>query len=196
MAEQMRSEVSERWSLCLDTLLLPGRQDFWTAKVYAGAYSDTGNPVIAERFYRRGLEQDPSNAQFHNNLGVLLWKQGKDGVPHLQAALEHDSTNSIVLYNLGVALYDRDSLVSDRYLKEALVNDNYSLRTKPEYNRIIRDFGSTADCWVTDLDSVFEGLSEADFFVDHCHPSQAGHELIAERLLVVIDSILNQRNQP
>ncbi|MFH2054468.1 MAG: hypothetical protein ABIJ61_00795, partial [bacterium] len=105
MADDLRAKLGSQWALILDTLLLPGRDDIWTSHVYAQAYEEQGDPVIAERFYRQKLDIDPQNSQYLNNLAVLDWQRGGSAAPLLEHAWLLDSLNPTINYNLGVSLF-------------------------------------------------------------------------------------------
>ncbi|MCK4857039.1 MAG: hypothetical protein KAT58_03630 [candidate division Zixibacteria bacterium] len=182
MADRMRSDITARWSLCLDTLLLPGRHDLWTSKVYASAFADTGDLVSTERFYQEKLSRRPHNAQFLNNLGVLLWRRGEESQEQFVAALARDSLNPVILYNLGVINYNHDRQSADHYLHRARELDHYSLRIKSSYNQTLRQTAATVDVQLIDFEGLFAGLPETYCYVDHCHPTLPGHKLMAEKL--------------
>lgn len=190
MSEQMRTDIGGDWALCLDTLLLPGRGDVWTDRVYAGAFTDKGDPVMRERFYRAQLAHDPENPKYLNNLAVALWEQHKSAGEYLQRALALDSVNSVILYNLGITLSRDDSLESRRYLERAKSLDHYSLRIKDSYNDALRRFAGEHQCRLAELDSLLQPLPDNQYFVDHCHPTTRGHKLIAGKLFERIAPLL------
>jgi tetratricopeptide (TPR) repeat protein len=190
MSQQMRREIGGNWALCLDTLLLPGKQDYWTSRVYAAAFADTGDLVITERFYMNELGADPDNAKYLNNLAVVHWRQGRSAEDLLLAALEQDSLNPVILYNLGIVNYRDDSLAAETFLDRAKSLDNYSLRIKPPYNEALRSMGTQEGVWLADLLPTFEPLPENSFFVDHCHPTFAGHKLIADKLFSIVGPLI------
>jgi Tfp pilus assembly protein PilF len=172
-------------------LLLPGRHDFWTERVYASAFADSGDPVLTERFYEAQLEKDPSNAKDLNNLGVLRWRQGKDSEEYLLRALRSDSLNPVILYNLGVVNFRSDRRQAELYLLRAKERDRYSLRIKEAYNDTLRAVGARGSATVVDLVDLLGGLPENQYFMDHCHPTLAGHKLIAAKLLAEIAPLLS-----
>jgi len=182
MAEEMIADVSSQWALCLDTNLLPGTNDVWTTKVYQSGYQDHGDPLQAERFYREQLQSDPTNAQYLNNLAVILWREGKDPIPTLNEALSLDSLNPTILYNCGVAYLPSYSVKALRFLNRARELDNYSLRIKSTYNNTLRRFTLANHLPLADLEKLFTGLPDKVFFVDHCHPTLIGHRMIAKTL--------------
>jgi lysophospholipase L1-like esterase len=182
MSEEMRSDIGGQWALCLDSLLLPGREDVWTSRVYASAYVDKGDPILTERFYRQQLETDPKNPQYLNNLAVVIWRQGGDASPYLKAALEQDPDNPAILYNLGIVNYRSDPALAGDYLSRARELDDYSLRIKSDYNETMRDFGTEHNIMLIELVRLFADKPESEYFVDHCHPTEKGHRLIADRL--------------
>jgi len=183
MSEQMRTDIGGKWSLCLDTLLLPGRHDLWAKRIYATAFTDSEDPGLAKRFYRKQLAADAVNPQYLNNLGVILWQSGEDASVLFDRARAIDSLNPIILYNLGISSFHRDSVLAIDYLQQAKELDNYSLRIKSEYNQIFHESASQFGIGLVDLEMLFTGLPETDHFVDHCHPTLKGHKLIAQKLV-------------
>jgi lysophospholipase L1-like esterase len=55
---------------------------------------------------------------------------------------------------------------------------------KPAYNRVLLDLSSDLSVPLVDLDQRFTAadLPTSELFLDHCHPSPAGHRIIAESL--------------
>jgi lysophospholipase L1-like esterase len=191
MSEQMRAALGGDWALCLDTLLLPGRHDVWTERVYAGAYSDKGDPVVDEQFYENGLERDPDNAQYLNNLGVLRWRQGKESVSLFRRALAIDTLSPVIFYNKGIAEYYSDTAASRLDLARAKELDNYSLRIKKPYNTDILIQSKSPGVTLVDLVQLMRGLPENKYYVDHCHPTLRGHKLIAAKLFETLTPIMS-----
>ncbi len=190
MADGMQQDLAKPWDLCLDTLLLPGTSDQWTRRVYATGLNDTTAPAVSERVYRRQLAEAPDDPRLQNNLAVSLWRQGLDSVQYLFAALRRDSLNATPWYNLGVESYRYNPTETIGYLKHAKELDHYSLRIKAGYNKTLRDFCSSNSVPLIDLENLFLGLPEREYFVDHCHPTGIGHTLVARQIVLSITSSL------
>jgi tetratricopeptide (TPR) repeat protein len=192
MAENLRDQIGAAWSLVLDTMLLPGRDDLWTSRVYAQAYTERGDFHQNERFYLHGLESDPNNTQYLNNLAVLRWHEDIDAVELLEQALAVDSLNPIVSYNLGALLYDREPKRARHLLRLARERDQFSLRIKSSYNARLRQVGSKHAALIIDLEQLLAELPEAQAYVDHCHPTLIGHKLISRKLFREIAPFIAQ----
>jgi lysophospholipase L1-like esterase len=187
MADGMQQFLAKPWDLCLDTLLLPGTSDQWAKRVYSTNQSDT-TPDLAEQVYRRQLAEAPDDPRLQNNLAVSLWRQGLDSIQYLFAALRHDSLNAALWYNLGIESYRNNPRETVGYLKRAKELDHYSLRIKAGYNQALRDFCSSNGVPLIDLENIFLGLPEREYFVDHCHPTGIGHALVARQIVLSITS--------
>ena len=120
----------------------------------------------------------------------ILWRQGLDSVQYLFAALRRDSLNATPWYNLGVESYRYNPTETIGYLKHAKELDHYSLRIKAGYNKTLRDFCSSNSVPLIDLENLFLGLPEREYFVDHCHPTGIGHTLVARQIVLSITSSL------
>jgi predicted Zn-dependent protease len=192
MAEEMIKDVTQSWALCLDTTLLPGEGDWWVQKVYASSYSDTGDLRSIESRYRSLLQREPKAPILLNNLGVVLWRQGKSPLSELTKALAIDSLNPMLYYNIGMSTYLTDSGQARWNLKRARELDNYSLRIKEVYNVEYRRFAQENDIPVADLENALAGFPEKECFVDHCHPTEIGHKLLAERLFRSVEQLLSR----
>jgi len=105
MAEEMREDINSKWSLCLDTMLLPGLNDIWTQRVYATAFQEKGDLRDQIQFYQTQLQKNPDNPHYLNNLGTALWFFGQDSEQLFNQALSLDSLNPIILYNYGISIY-------------------------------------------------------------------------------------------
>ncbi len=182
MAESMQKDLAESWNLCLDTLLLPGVTDVWSSLVYKSGNGDTKSPEQLEKSCREQLRSTPNDPRLLNNLGVALWRQGRDSLSYFRQALEIDSLNPAPWYNLGIEEYHSDSQQAVRCLEQAKELDRYSLRTKAAYNQKLRDFCTSREVTFIDLVKDFAGLPETEYFVDHCHPTAKGHALIAREI--------------
>ncbi len=186
MADELQGTLLDQWSLCLDTTLLPGQTDQWTAHVYESSFRDGRSPSESAAEYRRLLERTPSSARLWNNLGVALWQEGLEADSMFAQAMALDSLSAIAAYNAGIAALRRNPVEAEALLKRAKELDNYSLRIKTSYNDQYRHF-----CWdnglpLADIEQLFAGLPETEYFVDHCHPTLSGHELIAGELVEMV----------
>ncbi len=182
MSEEMQAKLGNEWALCLDTLLLPGQTDQWTQQVYrfsqSGLSYDSTHLIALEN----QLEHDSGSARLWNNLGVARWQQGNTSATEFTEAVRLDSLSAIAHYNLGIVLLQGDSAAARFHLLRSKELDDYSLRIKTAYNQSYRRFCNERGLELVDIDSLFRGLPENQYFVDHCHPTLAGHKLIAEYL--------------
>ncbi len=186
MAAEMQQDLEASWALCLDTLLLPGQSDEWTRRVYQTAYRDLGDPARVAKLYQDQLQQSPGDPRLLNNLAVALWYAGEFPDSLLALATAISPTNPVPFYNRGVVNYRRDREQAELYLDSARELDDYSLRIKSGYNDLYRSFSETRSLALADVESLLRGRVEATFFVDHCHPSKLGHDLIARYLAGVV----------
>ncbi len=71
-------------------------------------YHVTGNLLQAETIYRQILQTDPTCADAHANLGVILRQQGKpaEAARHLEQATKLNPNHAYSHFNLGMALFD------------------------------------------------------------------------------------------
>jgi len=189
MASEMQQDLENRWALCLDTLLLPGQSDAWTKRVYQSAYRDLGDPDHVTALYEGELKKAKDDPRLLNNLGVGLWYSGEKSDSLLQLACDLAPTNPVPFYNRGVVDYREDRQRAETYLDSAKQLDDYSLRIKDSYNNLYTSFAKSHSVALADIDSRFRGRSEAVLFVDHCHPTKRGHDLIATYL---VDFILTR----
>ncbi|MBD3383246.1 MAG: tetratricopeptide repeat protein, partial [candidate division Zixibacteria bacterium] len=128
-----------------------------------------------------------------NNLGVIFWRQFQldSALVYLRQAVAHDPENPYLLYNLGMTFYRLDQPDSAHfYLNRARNHDFNSLRIKENYNQIIIDLARQHNLPLIDLVSMFDRVGREQLFVDHCHPNQLGHRLIAEQLAEEIIRLL------
>lgn len=181
MAEEMQQRLAGAWALCLDTLLLPGRSDQWTQQVYR--LGEVAVDAAGER-----LPDDSSDPRAWNNHGVAAWRNGLPATADFERAIVLDSLNPIPHYNLGVALYRSDPTRAREQLRRAKELDNFSLRIKPLYVQNYRDFCRDRTLPLADIDSLLRDLPENEYFVDHCHPTIRGHELIAAYLAELVSA--------
>lgn len=186
MADELQGTLLDQWSICLDTTLLPGQTDQWTAHVYESTFRDGRSPTESAAECRRLLERTPSSARLWNNLGVALWQLGEDADSMFAQAMELDSSSAIAAYNAGIAVLHHNPAEAEALLKRAKELDNYSLRIKSAYNELYRRFCQDNALPLADIEQLFAGLPEIEYFVDHCHPTLAGHELIAGELVELV----------
>ncbi len=76
---------------------------------------------------RRSVQSDPTNAEFHNNLGVILRSEQKldEAQSHFKRAAELDPQNATALYNCGTSLQFRDDLAgAEKFFRQAIAVDN------------------------------------------------------------------------
>lgn len=179
MDESMRSDLNSQWDLCLDTTLLPGVSDLWTRRVYGAVNRNALSTESETKLLYEMLARTPSDPRLLNNLGVSLWREAHDSAQYFAFALAADSIAPAAWYNLGILTYrmERDSAM--RCLSRARELDNQSLRIKESYNQAIRDFGTAAAVPAIDLEHALDELPENLYYVDHCHPTSRGHDLIA-----------------
>ncbi len=175
MAEELQTRLANSWALCLDTLLLPGRSDQWTEQVYRLGEVALDTAEI-------GLASESSDPRAWNNLGVVNWRNKLPAATDFEHAIALDSLNPIPHYNLGIALYHSDRPRAREHLRRAKELDDYSLRIKPRYTQNYRDFCRDRTLPLADIDSLLRDLPENEYFIDHCHPTFRGHELIAAYL--------------
>lgn len=73
---------------------------------------------------------------------------------------------------------------ADREFALAREGDLHPEASKPGYNSVLAAVCRDENVPFIDLDRLFHesGLDEGDLFLDHCHPTPAGHELIGNEL--------------
>ncbi len=196
---------------CLDRDQMParyGNPDKITRRVYASAYLDTLAPDCAFDYYRDELDDDPNSPILLNNLGVAYWELDEHDIAdrHLRAARKcfvqqsatktsvvSEALGSVFLFNIGINLLSGahgtdgvsspDTILASTYLDSALQADYLSLRVKRTYlNEIDRLGEQDGDVAVIDLSIVFAKNGGESLFIDHCHPTSAGHVLIAQEI--------------
>lgn len=182
MAGEMQNQLEQPWALCLDTTLLPGLSDQWTQQVYRSSYHDRGEPQEIARSYRQMLQKMPGDPRLLNNLAVAEWRNGDFPDSLFAVVTEKDSLQPIGWYNRGVIWYPYDRAKAERFLRVAAELDHYSLRIKSSYNDLFRRFAASFGTGLIELERLFAGLPENQYYVDHCHPTFRGHNLIAEEL--------------
>lgn len=198
MPQSQRDLLNRKLALALDWNMFEsnyGRIDSWSKHVLESAYSDSGDmPHIIEK-YRGLLANDPGNSGYLNNLGVAFWRDSlyDSALVYISDALNSDSANPAILYNLGITWRNMNQLdSSEKYLREARDHDFNSLRIKSKYVNIIRNVAKEDSLPLVDLDREFENLGRETLFVDHCHPNQTGHQIIAEKLADEIKKIVKK----
>ena len=198
---------------------LYGDGDIFTRGVYASAFADTIPPRVTVPYYITCVKQNPDDPVLNNNLGVAYWENGhyreadrylrlardlfvrsicgKEG-PAVQAA------GSVFLYNIGINmlsgaghepnLLDSDSAKAFLYLDSALQADYLSLRIKRAYLDRIDALAERPDVFIVDLPLVFAQNGDERLFIDHCHPTEEGHRLIAQQIqeVIVTESLLDR----
>jgi lysophospholipase L1-like esterase len=196
MPEVQRSMLSEKASLAFDSEFFRSNYnkiDDWSLNVLKSAYTDTGDVSVNISRYQSLIENEGHSSQYLNNLGVLFWQQNEldSAKYYLSKALADDAVDPIYLYNMGMT-YLKMGMIdsSELYLRTARDKDYNSLRIKSEYNNIIRDISAEHNLALVDLEVVFENTGRDHLFVDHCHPNQIGHQIIAEHLMNEIVSIM------
>ncbi len=200
MPERQREMLEQKMSLALDWEMFReqyGQIDPWSQHVLQSAYTDSGD--IAENISRyEGLLRDNNdNAAYWNNIGVLYWQGGKydSAYAYLKKALSNDPEDASIMYNIGMTYWKQGMADSaDYYLRMARDYDYNSLRIKSEYNNIIEKVAKKRDLPLIDLKADFERLGREKLFVDHCHPNQTGHRIIAEQFTDKILEIINDHN--
>jgi lysophospholipase L1-like esterase len=198
MPESQRDMLNQNLALALDWDMFEsnyGQIDSWSKHVLQSAYSDSGDAAENISRYHGLLANDPENVAYLNNLGVACWQDSlyDSALVYITDALKVDADNPVLLYNMGMTYRKMevpDS--SEKYLNKALDDDFNSLRIKSDYINIIRRVAGEDSLPLVDLDSAFERLGRETLFVDHCHPNQTGHRIIAEQLADEIVKIVKK----
>ncbi|MCB2230804.1 SGNH/GDSL hydrolase family protein [bacterium] len=210
LPERMREVLQRNIHYCLSPArfrVLYGEGDRITRAVWASAPSDT---LPAEEYragVRRRLEAQPGDAVGWNNLGVSYWSAGVFDSAALcletargvfvdlhggDSSVEVNAAGSPILFNRGIVALSAgpDSLTthigssSSAYiwLDSALQADYYSLRIKRGYVERLQRLATLPNVRVIDLPAIFATSGGEALFVDHCHPTARGHQLIARAL--------------
>ena len=189
MPQESRALLSAQMAFCLDWSEIKQKYpqiDYWTLNVFRQVYSDSGNLDSSIFEYQKSLSTETANIYALNNLAVLFWTK-KDYVKSLQfltRALGQDSLNPVLHYNLGMTIKKLgDTLSALEEFHKAKELDFHSLRTKDLYNQKIKLLAQLYNLPLLDLDSLFLENNNEFLFIDHCHPTKAGHRLIAQALL-------------
>ncbi|MCI0329883.1 MAG: SGNH/GDSL hydrolase family protein [candidate division Zixibacteria bacterium] len=218
MPEAMIKILGRKLKYCLSQSVLtqsPDRLDPFTQRVYSAAFSDSMPPAAAVTYYRKLIAEGRDDPVQFNNLGVSFWElhqyeqadsclrlardlfnrlYGKSSSPAVAAA------GAPLLFNLGINLLsDRKENLTEfadttglafAYLDSALQADFFSLRIKKEYGRKLDLLTSFENVTVLDLPELFRKSGGEKLFIDHCHPTEEGHRLIAEEVFKVIQTHL------
>ncbi len=198
VADPVQERLERPVAYCFDPTTinkLYGRVDPYVREVFASAYADQGAADSIESAYQAKLKDNPSDPISLNNLGVLRWRNGRfnEALECFVRTLDLDSSFNVARYNLGIALADvGDSAGSRRILSETVDRDYYSLRIKTPYRQALFAAAEGGRATVLDVSRIFREHDNERLFIDHCHPTPAGHRLIAQRLADVIDSLLKQ----
>lgn len=117
----------------------------------AGHLHDADRPE-AEDAYRKAIEADPKDSQWHNSLAYYLWQNDRpeESEAEARAALEIDPDEAYAHATLGLLLLDKDDLVGGREGYERAVEmnpDDLPLlqRYHYEYGRALGRNGRTDD---------------------------------------------------
>ena len=194
MPEYQRDMLTEKAALALDWEMFEqnyGEIDPWSKNVLRSAYTDTGDIQTNIENYYRQIVPEADNSIIDNNLGVLFWREANydSALVYLRKSIEEDPFNPVFCYNMGMVFYKLDQSDSAQYYLElAKDNDFNSLRIKSEYNRIIAEIAREKNIPLVDLEGLFAHLDREKLFVDHCHPNQRGHRLIAEQFARLLET--------
>ncbi len=130
-----------------------------------------------------------------------LWNQvespdlpAEERVAILRRCLAIDDRHARTHFELGVSLAGtgQHDLARAAY-QRALVEDVCPLRMLPTMHEVIRRVAADTSATLFDARRIFRRLSEhsipgADWFVDHVHPTIAGHQEIAECLFADLEN--------
>ena len=169
--------------------------DPYVREVFSSAYLDRGDIDSIQSAYQERLKKTPDDPISLNNLGVLFWrgKAYSRAVGLFERSLLADSALNVARYNLGIALIDiGDSVRAQEMLRNAVDRDYYSLRIKTSYRDALYDAAAKGGAVILDAAGLFMNNSNEQLFIDHCHPTPSGHLLVAERLAVLVDSLMRE----
>jgi lysophospholipase L1-like esterase len=202
--------VGRELKYCIDRELFAdiyGQGDKFTQSVYRSAYDDSLKPKDAVAYYHRLLQSDSTIPVLRNNLGVSLWQAGDyvSANRQLRAArdmfvqqigffptIDQISAGSPFLFNMGINLLSMDTAnsLAHEYLDSALQADYFSLRIKRAYLDKLDDVATGDNIYLITLDDVFAQNGGERLFIDHCHPTECGHGLIAREIVRVLSDII------
>ena len=194
MADETQSLLKRKVSYCIDWANFAeiyDKIDWYSITVFKSAYEDQGNIDSSKAFYEKGLIFQPDNFTYLNNLGVLYWREGNYTVAEnlFTKAVAQDSLYAILHYNLGIALKNAGELVeAQKELERAKELDFQSLRIKNAYREKLKKLSLKYDVPSVDAVSAFNKIGNETLFIDHCHPTQEGHRIIAEEIYKTIVS--------
>lgn len=157
----------------------------FSISVFQSAYEDQGDIDSNKMFYEERLIAEPDNHVFLNNLGVLFCKEGNfaEAVAYFRKAIAEDPSYPVFHYNLGVALNGGGMLEeAEEELEQAKDLDYQSLRIKTAYKEKLKELSLKYDVPLVDAVSAFNREGRESLFLDHCHPTQEGHRIIAEEI--------------
>jgi tetratricopeptide (TPR) repeat protein len=197
VADPVQRQLERPVAYCLDSSFTRRgkRGDPYAEAVFTSAYMDQGNVDSIETMYAQRLAENPEDVFNLNNLGVLYWRQKKysQAMEFFHRCLELDSSFNVGRYNLGISLADAgDTARAREVLRQAVDLDYYSLRIKTPYRRELAVAAGEHGAEVIDGPGLFAAWGNERLFIDHCHPTPEGHILLAERLAVVIDSLMRR----
>ncbi len=206
----MRQLVGRELKYCISAERfdsLYGIGDKITREVFASAEVDNMTPRDAIADYSSRLLIDSCSVIDLNNLAVALWQDGqyeqadslfRSAYRHYQEKYKDMSDPTIqaasspILYNLGINLLSLENGPhateiaeggeAELFLDSALKADFFSLRIKPEYLNAIDRLNRADYVRVVDLPRLFAASGSEKLFIDHCHPTAEGHQLIASLL--------------
>jgi len=128
-----------------------------------------------------------------------------DGAPideqlaHVEAAVRFDRHQFIGHWRLA-QLYSQLGRTDDAAREFSLARDadRHPEAAKPLYNRALAEFCESASVPFIDLDHRFaaSGLRDDELFLDHCHPSPAGQQLIGEAIADELTPMLSVTERP
>ncbi len=188
MADETQKLLKRKISYCLDWAHFArvyNKIDWYSITVFKSAYEDQGDLDSSKALYERGLFSDPDNIVYLNNLGVLYWKEGnyKVAEDYFRGAIEKEPLYPIFHYNLGTVLKNAGkSKEAEEELEKAKELDFQSLRIKNAYREKLKQLSSQYDVPLVDAVSAFDKAGREALFIDHCHPTEEGHKIIAEEI--------------
>ncbi len=203
--EALTHLLSRKIKYCLDERRFKdiyGEGDIFTREVYHSAYNDSLSPAQAVEYYSKLLENNSADPVILNNLGVSFWQNNQNIKADLflkaareQYLAEHalkesdafTAAGTPFLYNIGINLLTAGSTdIAGIYLDSALQADYFSLRIKNSYLQQIDYLTDYDGVTIINLPEIFKKNGGEKLFIDHCHPSEKGHRLIADALYNII----------